>query len=71
MNAATATTRNGMMPGDLWQRYRDTADPSARRQLLDLYIGLVLLLLYVLFGGVRADIEIGRASCRERVWIPV
>jgi RNA polymerase sigma factor for flagellar operon FliA len=30
-----------MMPGDLWQRYRDTADPSARRQLLDLYIGLV------------------------------
>jgi RNA polymerase sigma factor FliA len=41
VNAATATTRNGMMPGDLWQRYRDTADPSARRQLLDLYIGLV------------------------------
>ena len=29
------------MPGDLWQRYRDTADPSARRQLLDLYVGLV------------------------------
>ncbi len=41
MNAATATTRNGMMPGDLWQRYRDTADPGARRQLLELYIGLV------------------------------
>jgi RNA polymerase sigma factor FliA len=41
VNAATATTRNGMMPGDLWQRYRDTADPSARRQLLELYIGLV------------------------------
>jgi RNA polymerase sigma factor for flagellar operon FliA len=30
-----------MRPGDLWQRYRDTADPSARRQLLELYIGLV------------------------------
>jgi RNA polymerase sigma factor FliA len=29
------------MPGDLWQRYRETADPEARRQLLDLYIGLV------------------------------
>jgi RNA polymerase sigma factor for flagellar operon FliA len=41
VNAATATTRNGLMPGDLWQRYRDTADPSARRQLLELYIGLV------------------------------
>jgi len=41
VNAATATTRNGMMPGDLWQRYRDTADPDARRQLLELYIGLV------------------------------
>ena len=41
MNAATATTRNGMMPGDLWQRYRDTADPGARQHLLELYIGLV------------------------------
>jgi len=41
VKAATATTRNGMMPGDLWQRYRDTADPGARRQLLELYIGLV------------------------------
>jgi RNA polymerase sigma factor for flagellar operon FliA len=30
-----------MMPGDLWQRYRDTTDPGARRQLLELYIGLV------------------------------
>ena len=40
MNAATAT-RNGTLPGDLWQRYRDTADPDARRQLLELYIGLV------------------------------
>jgi RNA polymerase sigma factor for flagellar operon FliA len=29
------------MPGDLWQRYRETADPEARRQLLELYIGLV------------------------------
>lgn len=29
------------MPGELWQRYRDTADPGARRQLLELYIGLV------------------------------
>jgi RNA polymerase sigma factor for flagellar operon FliA len=41
VNAATATTRNGMMPGDLWQHYRETADPDARRQLLELYIGLV------------------------------
>lgn len=41
MNAATATVGNGMMPGDLWQRYRNTADPGARRQLLELYIGLV------------------------------
>lgn len=41
MNAATATTRNGAKPGDLWQRYRDTADPGARRQLLELYLGLV------------------------------
>jgi RNA polymerase sigma factor FliA len=41
VNAATATTRNGMMPGALWQCYRDTADPGARRQLLELYIGLV------------------------------
>jgi RNA polymerase sigma factor for flagellar operon FliA len=30
-----------MMPGDLWQRYRETSDPGARRQLLELYIGLV------------------------------
>jgi RNA polymerase sigma factor for flagellar operon FliA len=30
-----------MIPGDLWQRYRDTADPGARRELLELYIGLV------------------------------
>jgi RNA polymerase sigma factor for flagellar operon FliA len=29
------------MPGDLWQHYRETADPDARRQLLELYIGLV------------------------------
>jgi RNA polymerase sigma factor for flagellar operon FliA len=29
------------MPGALWQRYRDSADPGARRQLLELYIGLV------------------------------
>jgi RNA polymerase sigma factor FliA len=29
------------MPGDLWQRYRETTDPDARRQLLELYIGLV------------------------------
>jgi len=41
VNAATATTRNGIMPGELWQRYRETADPGARHQLLDLYIGLV------------------------------
>jgi RNA polymerase sigma factor FliA len=41
VNAAIATTRNGTMPGELWQRYRDTADPGARRQLLELYIGLV------------------------------
>ena len=41
MKAAAATTRKEMRPGDLWQRYRDTADPGARRQLLDLYIGLV------------------------------
>jgi RNA polymerase sigma factor FliA len=41
VNAATATSRNGIMPGELWQRYRDTADPDARRQLLELYIGLV------------------------------
>ena len=41
MNAATATTRNATMPGVLWQRYRGTADPEARRQLLQLYIGLV------------------------------
>jgi RNA polymerase sigma factor FliA len=41
VNAATATTRNEIMPGALWQRYRDTADPEARRQLLELYIGLV------------------------------
>ncbi len=41
MNTAVATTRNGTMPGELWQRYRDNADPSARRQLLELYIGLV------------------------------
>jgi RNA polymerase sigma factor for flagellar operon FliA len=41
VNAATATTRKGTLPGDLWQRYRETADPDARRQLLDLYIGLV------------------------------
>jgi RNA polymerase sigma factor for flagellar operon FliA len=30
-----------MRPGDLWQRYRDTADPGARRELLELYFGLV------------------------------
>jgi RNA polymerase sigma factor for flagellar operon FliA len=30
-----------MMPGDLWQHYREKADPDARRQLLELYIGLV------------------------------
>jgi len=41
VNAATATTRNEIMPGELWQRYRDTGDPEARRQLLELYIGLV------------------------------
>jgi RNA polymerase sigma factor for flagellar operon FliA len=41
VNAATATTRKDTMPGDLWQRYRDTADPGARRELLELYIGLV------------------------------
>jgi RNA polymerase sigma factor FliA len=41
VNAATATTRNGTMPGDLWQRYRQAGDPDARRQLLELYIGLV------------------------------
>jgi RNA polymerase sigma factor FliA len=41
VNAATATSRHGIMPGELWQRYRDTADPDARRQLLELYIGLV------------------------------
>ena len=33
--------QDGTMPGELWQRYRDTADPDARRQLLELYIGLV------------------------------
>jgi RNA polymerase sigma factor FliA len=41
VNAVTATTRNGTMPAELWQRYRNTADPGARRQLLELYIGLV------------------------------
>jgi len=41
VTAAPVTTRNGTLPGDLWQRYRDTADPAARRQLLELYIGLV------------------------------
>ena len=41
MNAATATTSKGTMPGELWQHYRETADPDARRQLLELYIGLV------------------------------
>ena len=41
MNTAVATTRNGTMPGELWQRYRSSADPTARRQLLELYIGLV------------------------------
>ncbi len=38
---SAATVRNGIRPGDLWQRYRDTADPGARRELLELYIGLV------------------------------
>jgi RNA polymerase sigma factor for flagellar operon FliA len=41
VNAATATIDSGTMPGELWQRYRETADPDARRQLLELYIGLV------------------------------
>jgi RNA polymerase sigma factor for flagellar operon FliA len=41
VNPATVTTRKGRMPGDLWQRYRSTADPAARRELLELYIGLV------------------------------
>jgi RNA polymerase sigma factor FliA len=41
VNAATATTRNETRPGELWQRYRDSADPAARRQLLELYVGLV------------------------------
>ena len=41
VNAATATIRNGTMPAELWQRYRETADPEARRELLELYIGLV------------------------------
>jgi RNA polymerase sigma factor FliA len=41
VNAVTTTTRKGTMPGDLWQRYRSTADPGARRELLELYIGLV------------------------------
>jgi RNA polymerase sigma factor for flagellar operon FliA len=30
-----------MLPADLWQQYRRTGDPDARRQLLELYIGLV------------------------------
>jgi RNA polymerase sigma factor for flagellar operon FliA len=30
-----------MRPGELWQRYRVSADPGARRQLLELYVGLV------------------------------
>lgn len=30
-----------MMPGELWRRYRETGDPGARRQLLELYLGLV------------------------------
>jgi RNA polymerase sigma factor for flagellar operon FliA len=38
---AAATTTDRMLPADLWQRYRRTGDPDARRQLLELYIGLV------------------------------
>ena len=42
MNAATATTTaHRALPAELWQRYRSTGDPGARRQLLELYIGLV------------------------------
>jgi RNA polymerase sigma factor for flagellar operon FliA len=41
VNAATATTAKETMPGELWQRYRGTACPEARRELLELYIGLV------------------------------
>jgi RNA polymerase sigma factor FliA len=39
--AAATTTANRMMPAELWQRYRGTCDPEARRRLLELYIGLV------------------------------
>ncbi|MGH7579215.1 MAG: sigma-70 family RNA polymerase sigma factor [Gemmatimonadales bacterium] len=41
MRAASATIRKDTMPGDLWRRYRDTADPGARRGLLELYLELV------------------------------
>lgn len=42
MNSAAAmTAANRMLPADLWQHYRSTGDPEARRQLLELYIGLV------------------------------
>jgi RNA polymerase sigma factor FliA len=41
VNAATATTSHRTLPSDLWQQYRSTGDPDARRQLLELYIGLV------------------------------
>jgi RNA polymerase sigma factor for flagellar operon FliA len=40
VTAAGVTTRSGA-PGELWQRYRETADPAARGELLELYIGLV------------------------------
>jgi RNA polymerase sigma factor for flagellar operon FliA len=35
------TTATRMLPADLWQHYRSTGDPEARRRLLELYIGLV------------------------------
>jgi RNA polymerase sigma factor for flagellar operon FliA len=42
VNSATATTSaSRMLPADLWQHYRNSGDPGARRQLLELYMGLV------------------------------
>ncbi|HEY7613867.1 MAG TPA: FliA/WhiG family RNA polymerase sigma factor [Gemmatimonadales bacterium] len=42
MNSAAATTTlHRTLPAALWQQYRRTGDPDARRQLLELYIGLV------------------------------
>jgi RNA polymerase sigma factor for flagellar operon FliA len=40
-SASPTTTESRMLPADLWQHYRNTGDPGARRQLLELYVGLV------------------------------